>query len=163
MSEENVEVVRGVRTPVSVPPGTRKRTLDERLLVSFPWLVGAISFIWSLLPPRFGLRRALLSRIVRQGCAAANRRDFDLLFLTLDPEIEYEFGGSPIGGFVLPDLEGVQHGHEGYLEVWEAGIEAFDIKLDYDEVIDFGDRLLLIGRQFGQGRASGIPVDQRIF
>ncbi len=163
MSQENVEIVRGVRTPISVPHETRERTLDERLLVRFPWLARAIGFIWSLLPPRPGLRRAVVSRIVRQGCEAANRRDFDLLFLALDPGIEYEFGGSPIGGFVLPDLVGVQHGHEGYLRVWEAGIEAFDVKLDYDEVIDFGDRLLTIGRQFGQGRVSGVPVDQRIF
>ena len=31
---------------------------------------------WSRLPPRSRLRRAVVSRVLRQGCEAANRRDF---------------------------------------------------------------------------------------
>jgi SnoaL-like protein len=163
MSEENVKVARGVRTVLSVSTEPRQRTLDERILVRFPGLARAIGFIWSLLSPRSRLRRALVSRLVRQGCEAANRRDFELLFLLFDPAVEYHFRESPIGGFVPPDLMGVHHGHEDYYRVWQAGIEAFDLRLDYEEVIDFGNCLLVIGYQNGAGRGSGIPVNERVF
>jgi hypothetical protein len=97
------------------------------------------------------------------AAAAANRRDFELFFLNFEPEFEMSFDESAVGGFVPPDLVGVHRGHEAFLRVWEAGIEAIDLKVDYDEVIDFGDRVLLCGRQLGRGRASGIPVDQPLF
>ena len=164
MSQENVQIVRGVRTPVAVRSETRRRTLDERILVRFPALVRVLASAWSRLPPRSRLRRAMASRIVRQGCEAANRRDFDLMLLIFDPEMEFHIGGSPAGGFVPPDLLGVHRGHEGYLRVFEAVIEAMeDHKLEHEEVIDFGDRLFAAGRQTGHGRSSGIPVDEPLF
>jgi hypothetical protein len=96
---------------------------------------------WSRLQPRSRLRRAVLARIVRQGCEAANRRDFDLLFLGLDPAIEFELPESLVGGYVPPDLVGVHHGYAGYLRVWEGIMEAWpDLRLQPEEVIDFGDR-----------------------
>jgi hypothetical protein len=140
MSEENVEIVRGVRTPVTVSIETRRRTLDEWLLVRFPALVRAFAPVYSRLSPR--LRRAWTARIMRQGCEAANRRDWDFPVLFFHPEIELEIGRRN-SGFVLPDMLGVHRGHEGYLRVWEGVIEAYeDAKLEHAEVIDFGDRLL---------------------
>jgi ketosteroid isomerase-like protein len=164
MSQENVEIVGGVRTPVTVSTENRRRTLDERIFVLFPALARVLLSAWARLPPRSRLRRAWLSRIMRQGCEAANRRDFDLLFLGLDPEIEFHINESPTGGFLPPDLLGVHHGHEGYLHVWEALIEAMeDLKLEPEEVIDFGDRLLVAGRSSGHGSSSGVPVDRPYF
>jgi ketosteroid isomerase-like protein len=163
MSEENVEIVRGVRTPINVPRETKRRTLDERLFVRFPALAHALLSAWSRLPPSSRLRRAIAARLVRQAAAAANRRDFEVLLLALDPEFEMSFDESAVGGFVPPDLVGLHRGHEDFLRVWEAGIEAIDLKIDYAEVIDYGDRLLLCGRQTGRGRTSGIPVDQPLF
>jgi ketosteroid isomerase-like protein len=164
MSQENVEIVRGVRTPVAVPSETRRRTLDERIYVRFPALYRVLASAWSRLPPRSRLRRAWVSRIVRQGCEAANRRDFDLRLLLVDPEIEFQIQGSPVGGFVPPDLLGVHRGHAGYLRIWEAGIEASeDLRIEHEEVIDFGDRLLAAGRQTGHGRSSGISLNEPLF
>jgi ketosteroid isomerase-like protein len=164
MSQENVETVRGVRTPITVSTENRRRTLDERIFAWFPALARVLLSAWSRLPPRSRLRRAWLSRIMRQGCEAANRRDFDLLFLALDPEIEYQANENAVGGFVPPDLLGVHRGHEGYFQVWEAMIEAVDdFKLEHEEVIDFGDRLLAAGRSTGHGSSSGVPVGQPIF
>jgi hypothetical protein len=122
MSQENVEIVRGVRTRVRVSSENRRRTLDERILVRFPVLVRAMQSAWSRLPPRSRLRRAWLSRVTRQGCEAANRRDFDLLRLGFDPKIEFRY--PDVGGFAFPDQLGVHRGYEGYLEVWDAGDEA---------------------------------------
>jgi ketosteroid isomerase-like protein len=164
MSQDNVESVRGVRSPFTVSTENRRRTLDERIFVLFPALARVLLSAWSRLPPRSRLRRAWLLRIMRQGCEAANRRDFDLLFLALDPEIEYHANENALGGFVPPDLLGVHRGHEGYLRVWEAMIEAVDdFKLEPEEVIDFGDRLLAAGRGTGHGSSSGVPVDQPNF
>ncbi|MEK6251029.1 MAG: nuclear transport factor 2 family protein [Actinomycetota bacterium] len=55
----------------------------------------------------------------------------------------------------------MHRGHEGYLRVWEAVIEAMeDFKLETEEVIDFGDRLLTAGHYTGHGTSSGVPVNQ---
>jgi hypothetical protein len=164
MSQENVETVRGVRTPVTVSTENRRRTLDEQIFVRFPVLVRVLGSAWSRLPPRSRLRRALLSRFVRQGCEAANRRDFDVLVLPLDPEIEYQTNQNALGGFAPPDILGVHHGLEGYLHNWEVLVEGLeDLKLLPEEVIDFGDRLLTAGRMTGHGTSSGIPVRAPLF
>lgn len=163
MSEENVEVIRGVRTPVAVQTGARRRTVDERILLRFPALYRLLTFAWSRLPPRFRLRRTLTARIVRQGCEAANRRDFELLFLAFDPEIELHFDESP-GGFLPPDLLGVHRGHAGYRRVWDAMIETMeDLTIEHAEVIDFGAQLLALGRGTGHGTTSGVPVNEPLF
>jgi ketosteroid isomerase-like protein len=164
MSQENVEVAGGARIPVAVASDNRRRRLDERIFVRFPALAHISFSVWSSLPPRSRLRRAWLSRIVRQGSEAANRRDFELLFLGFDPEIELELPESLIGGYVPPDLVGVHRGHDGYRRMWEGLIEAWeDLRLEPNEAIDLGDRLLLAGRVKGHGRQSGIFVDQPLF
>jgi hypothetical protein len=48
--------------------------------------------------------------------------------------------------------------------MWEALIDAWaDIKLHPEEIIDFGERVLGIGRIIGHGRQSGIALDSPIF
>jgi ketosteroid isomerase-like protein len=164
MSRENVELIRGVRTPVTVSPEIRRRTLDERIFVRFPALARILLSCWSRLQPRSRLRRAWLARTVRQGYEAMNRRDFELLCLGLDPEVEFELQESLVGGYVPPDLVGVHHGHDGYLRVWEGLMEAWeDLRLEPEELIDLGDRLLVAGRVTGHGRLSGIALDAPIF
>ena len=164
MSEENVEIVRGVRTGVAVPSETRRRTLDERIFVRIPALVRVLASAWSRLSPASRLRRAILSRYFRRAFEAVNRRDFELFFLFLDPEIVFHFDESPVGGFVPPDLLGVHRGHEGYRRAWEAADEAFaDLRLEPEEVIDYGDRVLTACRYLGHGRASGITVNDPFF
>jgi ketosteroid isomerase-like protein len=165
MAQEDVGIVGGVRTPVAVRSETRRRSLDERLLARFPAVARGLSSLWSRLAPRSRLRRAILSRIMRQGCEAANRRDFDLLFLLLDPEIEFRFGeGSALGGMAPPDMVGVHRGHAEYLRLWEMMIEVIeDIALIQEEVIDFGDRLLASGRFTGHGSHSGLAFDRPVF
>jgi len=162
-SEEQVELVEGVRTPVAIRRETKRRTFDERIGVRFPALARVLASAWSRLSPRSRLRRVILARFIRKACEAVNRRDFDALFLGLDPEIELHWE-SPIGDYVAPDLLGVHRGHEGYRRVWESGIEAMsDLRLEIEEVVDYGDRLVTAGRNTGHGTSSGVPVDQPVF
>jgi ketosteroid isomerase-like protein len=147
--------------PLAVSSTTRPRSLVERILIRLPILSRALALAWSRLPPRSRLRRALTVFNLRRAYEAANRRDFDILLLSLDPEIELQFDESPVGGMLPPDLVGVHHGHEGYVRVWKAGLEAADdYRMEPEEVIDFGDRLLVAGRQRGRGTNSGIPFDE---
>jgi ketosteroid isomerase-like protein len=164
MSEENVEVVRGVRTPITVSPEARPRTLDERVLVRFPALARPLGFVWSRLPPRSRLRRAMNARLMRQAQEAAIRRDFELLFLRFDPEIEFEMAENPAFGFVAPDAVGVHRGREGYRRVFQLVTEAWeDLKFEPDEVVDFGDKLLTAGRITGHARHTKIALDAPLF
>lgn len=98
---------------------------------------------------------------MRQGCEAANRRDFDLLFLFLDPEIELKLA---VGGLAPPDLPPVNRGHAGFLGAWKAMIDSVDdFRYELDEVIDFGERLFTSGRYMGHGSGSGAPFTQPVF
>ena|SRR5688500_3882469 len=164
MSEENVEIARGVRTQITVPSETRQRTVDEHILVRFPALVGVLASAWSRLSPRSRLRRAILSRYFRRAFEAVNRRDFQLFFLFLDPEVVFRYDESPVGGFVPPDLLGEHRGHEGYRRNWELADEAFaDLRLELEEVIDYGDQVLTACHYLGHGRTSGITVNEPFF
>src|SRR5215210_7166356 len=112
MSQQNVGTVRGVRialSPSSQGPSQR-RTLDERLFARFPALYRVIAERLLRLPPGSWLRRLILARLGRRAAAAANRRDFEVLLYGFDPAIEFELPGSPLGGYVPPDLVGVHQG-----------------------------------------------------
>src|SRR5919108_3793229 len=103
MSREHVRRVQGVRTPLAVSSETRPRSPVERILIRFPILSRVLALAWSRLPPRSRLRRALTAHNLRRAYEAANRRDFDVLLLSLDPEIELQFDDSPVGGMLPPD------------------------------------------------------------
>ena len=154
---------RPVRTPLTpLRRSGRRRSLDERLAVRFPALVRLIAVAVFRLPPGSRLRRALLSRRARQGYAASSRRDFDFALTVYDPDVEVRFVDS--GGVIPPDLVGVQRGHEGFRRIWGQAIEAMeDLRMEPEELIDAGDRLLLTGYWRGHGTGSGLPVEQRFF
>ena len=162
MSREALDALKGVRTPVTMPTKQR-RSLDERFFVRFPRLARSVSSLWSRLPPHSRLRRAFLARAIGRGFAAANRRDFDVVVLLLEPDFEFQIADSPASRFLPPDLLGVHRGPEGYRRVWEMGLEGPDYKIYCDEVFDLGDRVLLVGRQAARGKASGISLDLPLF
>jgi hypothetical protein len=158
MSQETTEAMRGVRIPL-VPETRRHRTLDERLVVRFPALGRRLAAAWARLPRHSRLRRAMLVRRTRQGFAAANRRDFDLLLTGLDPGIEYHFPDS-----WQIDFDPVYCGHDGYRAAWRVMLDAFeDARLDPEEMLDLGDRFLVTSTQSGHGTGSGVPHREPLF
>lgn len=162
VSEETA--VRGTRIrPVDLRTTRQRRSLDERILVRFPALAHAYFAAWQRLPRHSRIRRLGLVRIAGQAAGAANRRDFDLLLLGFDPEIDYQvIGGS--WGMIAPDLVGHHYGHAGYREVWRRLLEAFpDLSLHPEELLDLGDRLISTTRMRGHGAGSGAPVDLLIY
>ena len=147
-----------------VPMHRKHRTLDERILVRFPALARAVFAFWGRLPKGSRLRRSGLVRLSSQACSAANRRDFDVLLMGFDPDIDYRAVSAGPGGVVAPDLIGHHHGHAGYREVWRAMLEGFeDMTLEGEELLDLGDRMISATRLRGHGSGSGAPMDQLLF
>jgi ketosteroid isomerase-like protein len=158
MSQENV--VRGVRYSISLPSerSRRHRTLDERLFLRFPVLYRLVADRVTRLPPGARLRRLALLRISTRVAAAVNRRDFDVLFLALDPEIEFH------PNQVAPGLDAVIRGHGAYEELWRQFIDSFeDFHAEPDELLDLGDQLVAATLYKGHGSGSGVPVNIPLF
>ena len=155
MSEENVLRLR----PTGLNTTRQHRDLFERVFVRFPGVVRALNLLRLRLPIRSRLRRFLLLRLAAMAFAAVNRRDFDLLQTGIDPEIDYIAAG------VLPaDMAGHHHGHSGYRENWRRLDEAFDsLRLDPEELIDTGDRIISLVRAKAHGAGSGAPVSMTYF
>lgn len=73
------------------------------------------------------------------------------------PEIEYDLSTFPEGQ--------VYHGHAGIREAFRIWLGAWqDYRQEWDEIIDGGDEMVVvIGRERGRGKASGVEVEQEVF
>jgi len=154
MSQENVDIVRKplrVREPSS-------RTPDQRLLLRFPRLAAASGRLIAR-PPSSRLRQALLWRATRLALEAFNRRDLDAAYLLLHPDHEYY----PARGWAEAGLEPRYRGPEGYREFVSNWSEVFgaDLRLEPAELIDLGDRLVILGELPVRGQASGVRVTEK--
>jgi ketosteroid isomerase-like protein len=101
------------------------------------------------------------AELLRQGhaayIAAFNSGDPSNLLSLLDPAVEWQTGTGV--------MEGAYHGHEGVRrwmrEFWESWQE---LLLDTEEVVEGGEgRVFGAARIRGRGRASGAPVDMRLY
>lgn len=154
------KVVRGVRYPLSLPSGkaSQRRSIDERLFVRFPGLYRLLSDRVMRLPPGSRLRRFMLLRSATRVPAAVNRRDFEVLLLALNPDIELH------PNQVVPGLDAVIRGHGAYEELWRQFIDSFeDFHADPEELLDLGDHVLVTTLYRGHGSGSGVPVEIPLF
>jgi ketosteroid isomerase-like protein len=93
--------------------------------------------------------------------AAANRRDFELI-LTLNDDDSYEY--RPSRDLLPPDMDPVYRGHDGYRRFWRLWLDAFpDIQWDAEEMLDFGEKVLVTTKQSARGSSSGAAVSERVF
>jgi ketosteroid isomerase-like protein len=155
MSQENVEVV---RKPLQANQRS-SRTLDLWLLLRFPRMAVAYLRLIGKLPPRSRLRQAALWRGIRLGVEAFNRRDLDAVAIAYHPELEYY----PYREFVEATLaDQCYHGPSGYRTYISAQNEVWgdDVRLEPTELIDLGDRLVLLADMPMRAQASGVALDQ---
>jgi ketosteroid isomerase-like protein len=147
-----------VRKPLRVRESP-SRTLDQRLSLRFPRLAAASSRMIGKLPPRSRLRQAALWRAMRVAVEAYNRRDLDAVAIGFPPDLEYY----PYREFVEAGLaEPCYHGPTGYRtyiegtnDVWGA-----DVRLEPTELIDLGDRIVMLADMPMRAQASGIPLGE---
>ena len=154
-SRQGVEVV---RQPLSARE--RSRPAPEQ------WLAPRVPRLFDLgvrvvfrLSPRSRLRRALLRRSVCVGQATYNRRDFEALLPLYRPDVEVH---APKEWVALGDFDPVYRRHEGLLRFYRQWADAWvDNWAEPQELIDLGDRLVLLGEIKARGGASGIEVGRR--
>lgn len=151
-SREEVEVV---RQPLSARERSR-RAPEEWLAPHLPRLFNLGARVLFRLSPRSRLRRALLRRSVCVGQATYNRRDFEALLHLYHPDVEVH---SPKEWMALGDFDPVYRGHEGLLRFYRQWADVWaDNRAEPRELIDLGDRLLLLGEITARGGGSGIEV-----
>ena len=94
MSRENVDVVRAMGSSRLRRVTARRRTMDDRLVVSgpapLPALVGASWLVVRRISPTSRVRRALLARLCVRTYGAFNRRDLPVFLGVFHPEIVYD-------------------------------------------------------------------------
>jgi ketosteroid isomerase-like protein len=94
--------------------------------------------------------------LVRRGYDAFARGDVDAVLADLDQEIEV-LSWPGIAG------EDSYHGHAGFLAYAAGWLESWDeYRLSPEEIIDAGDRVVVIYRAVGRGRGSGIEVETQL-
>jgi uncharacterized protein len=90
---------------------------------------------------------------VRRLFPAFNRRDIDALLEPLDPHVEWVPIMAALEGRVYRGHEGVRRWIEDLDEYWEL------FEVDSQELIDLGDRVLVLGCWRARGRVSGVGLD----
>jgi ketosteroid isomerase-like protein len=155
MSEENVEVV---RKPLQVRHRS-SRTLDQRLSLRFPRLAAANSRLIGQLSPTSRLRQAALWRAARLALEAYNRRDLDASLIGYHPEFEIFPARAWVeAGLVEPRYRGAE-GYRGYVAIWDE-VWGADSYLRPVELIDLGDRFVILAQAPMRARASGVPLTE---
>jgi len=155
MPQDKVECV---RMPLRVREHS-SRTLDQRLAIRFPRLAAASFRAVTSLPLGSRLRRAMVARTVRLAVEAYNRRDLDAVAVSYRPDLEYY----PYREFVEAGLaEPVYRGPSGYRAYIEATYDVWgtEVKLEPTELIDLGDRLVLLADMPMRAQASGVALAQ---
>ena len=94
--------------------------------------------------------------LARRGYEAFARRDLDAVFELFDPEIEAHDPPE------MPDAA-IHRGHEAVRRDWEQTYELFeDFSVEVEELLDYGDDVVVYLRYRGRGSESGADVDASI-
>ena len=94
--------------------------------------------------------------VVRRCIDAFWSGEFETAFAACNPDVELDVSVRPEGR-VFRGLAGVTEAIRSWGGTWE------DWAAESEELIDAGDRVLLVDRQTGRGKSSGAPLDQQTF
>jgi hypothetical protein len=148
-----------VRKPLQVRRDSR-RTLDQRLAIRFPRLNAFLLRVVTSLPPSSRVRQAAVWHAVRISIEAYNRGDLAAASIGFHPRLKYY----PYREFVEAGLaEPCYHGPAGYRAYITATYDVWggEVLLYPTELIDMGDRLVLLADMPMRAQGSGIPLAER--
>ena len=155
MSQENVEFV---RKPLRVRERS-SRTLDQRLALRFPSLFPGFARRISSLPPGSRLRQASLWRAARLALEAYNRRDLEAVVIGCHPEFEWHPDRRWVeAGLMEPSYRGLE-GYRRYVAA-TAEVYAEEVYVKPAELIDLGDRFVILAEAPMRAQASGVPLTE---
>jgi ketosteroid isomerase-like protein len=94
--------------------------------------------------------------LFKRAIDAGNRRDWESLLETLDPEVEWHPGlAASLAGEAT-----IYRGREEVREVLQEYLEALsDLRLEFSDIRDLGDQVLAVGQIRGHGAESGVEVE----
>jgi ketosteroid isomerase-like protein len=147
MSQANAEVV---RQPIAMRTQTRRR-LEERLALRFPPALALVARAVLRLPPRSRLRQASVRRAAQLGFESMNRDDVEAALALYHPEVELIVPPEFVGLGLDPLYRGREERFR-FQRRWNA--EWGEFRYEPEEIIDLGDRLLMVGRIKGSGLSS---------
>jgi ketosteroid isomerase-like protein len=140
-----------VRQPIDVRARSHRGSV-ERLGLRFPRAAALLVRAGVRLSPRSRLRQAMVRYALRRSIEAVNRGDLEAAFMLISPDFETV----PPPELVGLGFDPVYRGREGRLRfhrMWIA--ELGDFQQEIKEVIDCGDRVLLLAQMKGTGSSSG--------
>jgi ketosteroid isomerase-like protein len=87
---------------------------------------------------------------------ALNRREVDVMLARCHPDVEMHVARSQAG----LDMERVYRGRDGAARALETWLDAWvEYRMETHELIDLGDRVVVLSQQFGRGKESGAEVE----
>jgi len=95
--------------------------------------------------------------IVRRTVEAYAAGDIETALEAYDPSVEFDVSMARPEGGVYHGPQGVEEGVQAWVGRWAA----YDFEVE--EIIDAGDRVLIVVRESGRGERSGVEVDQHTF
>jgi SnoaL-like domain len=139
------------------------RAPEERLALRFPaladWLRDRTWRRFDALAPRSPVRRRLIARGVERGVSAYNRRDWPAWRLAHHPRATFH---PPPALVESGAAEPVYHGPEDFQRLVGEWLEAWgEFRVEPRELIDTGDRIVLLGNIVGEGAHSRVPIGGR--
>jgi ketosteroid isomerase-like protein len=143
-----------MKTPADARVVSR-RPLGDRVALLLPRLLPRASRTVLRLRPGSAARRRALAYILRRMFAALNRRDFDVVLLGMESEVEMELRGVELTG-----IASTYHGHDGFRAFWADWLRDWEqVSHGITAVIDLGDRIVI--RAWGHHLAprSGLRMD----
>jgi hypothetical protein len=155
MGEEHVRVVRQTLVLGSAP----RRRLVERIVVRFPGIAYAVTRGIARLRPTSRIRRVVLRQVSRRALEAANRRDYKVAFAIIPPG--YETHAPP--ELVVLGFQPVYRGPEERMQMQRRWMDEMgEFQQETKEIIDLGDRVLLLGWMRGTGLESGAAFESEL-
>jgi hypothetical protein len=131
------------------------RPLDQRFALRFPRLINTYIRLIFRLPPSSRLRQAVVRRGSQLVTEAFNRRDLDAALTGASHDVEFRPPREWVEvGFFEPGYRG-RVGFGEYVSTW-SDVWGADLRLEAVELIDMGDRLVLLGDLPTSGMASGV-------
>jgi ketosteroid isomerase-like protein len=95
--------------------------------------------------------------IVRRAYEAASRGDWDAAFESFDAEVEWEeTPGLGPDASAYRGIEQVQAAIQSWVGMWN------DYEIQVHDYVDAGDQVLLLARESGHGRASGVSAEREL-
>ncbi len=97
--------------------------------------------------------------IVRRIYAAAAHGDAEDALARYDPGVVFDVSRQPLTSLI--GGQRIYYGHEGLRSFFrERSEQLVDVEDSYEEIIDAGQHVVVVGALRGRGRASGVPIER---